>query len=89
MRYVLYKKQLLLNAEKNDLKRISTFSETIVCLSPSFLVTFQELLGNPDTTQLIAIPNPIKRIDKPLMLKKKKLQLQKFYLTYQLKIQMI
>lgn len=72
MRYVLYKKQLLINAEKNDLKRISTFSETIVCLSPSFLVTFQELLGNPDTTQLIAIPNPIKRIDKPLMLKKQK-----------------
>ena len=72
LRYVLYKKQALLKTEKEELKRVSTFSDAMVCLSPSFLVTFQELLGNPDTTQLIAIPNPIKRIDKPLMLKKQK-----------------
>ena len=72
LRYVLYKKQALLKTEKEELKRVSTFSDAMVCLSPSFLVTFQELLGNSDTTQLIAIPNPIKRIDKPLMLKKQK-----------------
>ena len=72
LRYVLYKKQALLKTEKEELKRVSTFSDAMVCLSSSFLSTFQNLLGDSGTAQLIAIPNPIKQIEKSMVLKKQK-----------------
>lgn len=85
VRYYAYFRECLIMREKKALQDIASYSDSIVCLSETFIPSFKKLLGSSNYNKIIAIPNAVKSIEYDVHLKKKKQVLYVGRLEYGLK----